>query len=126
MRRLNQRGSVLAVVSIVAVIVVVVTIIVAAITIGVYKSTHHTQRTFTLNDKAIITTNSNGNGHQYMFFTDQGTFKDTDSVLNRKYNSSDLYGQLKVGHKYTCDTTGFRWDVGSEYPNLISCTEVKS
>lgn len=103
---------------------IVLMVVGTVIFLSVYPSTHHTQRTFTVNKTENVATNGS-NGHEYLIYTDQGTFKDVDSVLNRKYNSSDLYGQIEAGKKYSCDTTGFRFQFTSDYPNLISCTEVK-
>lgn len=80
-------------------------------------------KTLTINDKAVVTDcdRDNGCSHTYMIYTDEGTFKDTDTLLHKKFNSSDLYGKLKVGQTYTCKYYGFRFHITSTYPNLISC-----
>jgi len=125
MKKLNQNGDIEEFAMgalITAGVLIVVAAIVAGIWVSVYQSTHHTQRTFTVTDKQAVATQG---GHEYLIYTDAGTFKDTDSMINRKYNSSDVYGAIKVNHKYTCDTTGFRFGYTSDYPNIISCTEVK-
>lgn len=38
-----------------------------------------------------------------------------------KYDSSDLFGSLRVGRRYTCTYTGFRVPVFSSYRNIIGC-----
>lgn len=67
--------------------------------------------------------NNNSNEDQYLIFTDDEVFENTDSWWHNKYNSSDLYGQLKVGKTYQCDVFGERNPRWSWYRNLISCTE---
>lgn len=36
-----------------------------------------------------------------------------------KWNSSDIYSQLKVGQTYTIKTVGWRTQFLSEYPNIV-------
>lgn len=56
---------------------------------------------------------------QYLVYTDEGTFKNVDSMLNGKWNSSDIQGQLKRDHTYRVKVEGFRSGFLSEYPNII-------
>lgn len=63
-------------------------------------------------------------GHQYLIFTNQGVFKDTDNFWLWKFDSSDLYGQLLVGRTYRCKVHGTRNHFTSGYPDLISCRKV--
>jgi hypothetical protein len=63
-----------------------------------------------------------GNGHQYLVFTKQGVFKDTDSVPFLKFNSSDLFNQLNVGATYKCRVNGARIPLFSSYRDPLSCT----
>lgn len=77
--------------------------------------------TFTITDKTV---KRSGDSDQYLIFTNKGTFKDTDSILFFKFDSSDLYGKLLVGHTYNCDTFGYRLGLTSSYKNLINCKEV--
>lgn len=76
-----------------------------------------------LDDQA--TNNNGGTAHQYLVFTRQGVFKDTDNVWLGKFNSSDLFNQLQAGHTYTCHVHGQRQDYASNYPDLMSCKLVK-
>lgn len=55
----------------------------------------------------------------YLVYTDQGTFKDTDSLLNGKFSSSDLYGQLRRDGRYKVQVQGWRIPWLSEYPNIV-------
>lgn len=56
---------------------------------------------------------------RYLFFTDEGTFENTDSLLFGKYRSSDVYGSVKVGQTYTFKVAGWRVPIFSSYPNVI-------
>lgn len=49
----------------------------------------------------------------------------TDLFFIGKFNSSDLYSNLKVGHKYKITTTSFRIPLLSSYKNINKLKEVK-
>jgi len=51
--------------------------------------------------------------------------ENTDSVLNGKFNSSDIYAILHVGKKYVFTTKGYRIRLFSMYQNIIKVREVK-
>lgn len=74
--------------------------------------------TFTVNDRL-----SKGSSGTYLIYTNKGVFADEDSVLKRKFNSSDVFNQLKPHHTYTCSTMGWRVPIFSWYRNVISCHE---
>jgi len=59
---------------------------------------------------------------EYLIFTDRETFKDTDSWLALKFDSSDMYGAIQKGQ--TCDfkVTGFRIPFFSSYRNILEAT----
>ena len=57
---------------------------------------------------------------KYLVFTDKGVFENTDSLLNFKWNSSDIYGELKVGETYTFNVYGWRVPFLSMYKNITS------
>ncbi len=79
-------------------------------------------RTFTINKSERIT-NSDGQGSKYLVFTESGVYQNKDSILRLKFNSSDVYNQLKEGKTYECDTFGWRIPFFSTYPNIVSCEE---
>lgn len=79
------------------------------------------QVTVTVQNEARVCSND-GNGSvscQYLIYTSGGTFKDTDSLTAGKFNSSDVYGQLQIGHTYTLEVRGYRIPWMSEYPNIL-------
>lgn len=82
-----------------------------------------TQRetTFTVEDKERITTGTGDTlQSKYLVFTDKGVFENTDSLLNWKFNSSDVYGELKEGQTYEAQVYGWRVPFLSLYPNIVA------
>lgn len=77
---------------------------------------------FTVEDKERIVSQESS---YYLVFTDNGVYKNTDSLLQLKFNSSDLQGQLKRGKTYTCTKNYWRVPFLSMYENLLECKEVK-
>jgi hypothetical protein len=72
----------------------------------------------------VCTGNSDGGRDcQYLVYTDEGTFKNVDSVLNGKHNSSDFQGKLKRDHTYRVKVEGYRSGWRSQYPNIIEIIE---
>jgi hypothetical protein len=53
--------------------------------------------------------------------TDHGVFEDQDSFLYWKWNSSDYYNGMTVGHEYEFSVVGWRIPLLSTYPNIVSC-----
>jgi hypothetical protein len=64
-----------------------------------------------------------GNGY-YLIFTNKEVFKNKDSTLLGKWDSSDLYAKLIEGKTYSFKVCGFRIPFLSEYRNIISFDEV--
>lgn len=97
-------------------------VVVLVLGIGGFGWAHSTEHSVTITVNRLDDQPTSHNGHQYLVFTDQGVYKDTDSVFFLKFNSSDLYDQLAVGKTYRCTSTGARIPVLSSYRNLLSCT----
>lgn len=103
---------------------VIVLAIVGSVAYGIFEHTNTKTVTFVVQDKqAPVKCDSDGtNCHShYLIFTNKGVYEDTDSFWFFKFRSSDLYGQLQRGHRYTCKVYGFRIGFTSTYPNIISC-----
>ena len=74
-------------------------------------------------EKERITTGSGENiSSKYLIFTDGEVFENTDSLFALKWNSSDIYGRIKVGQ--TCDftVTGWRLPFLSSYRNILTAS----
>lgn len=57
---------------------------------------------------------------QYLVYTEQGTYRNTDDMLAGKFRSADLHGKLKNGGCYISTTVGYRLGITGSYPNIIS------
>jgi hypothetical protein len=49
----------------------------------------------------------------------------TDSLLNFRFNSSDLYANIEVCKTYKCLIKGYRINIFSIYPNLYKIEEIE-
>lgn len=90
---------------------------------GLYEALNPTKDvTVTVTDKVV---KNSKNDSTYLIFTNKGVFEDSDSLVNGKWNSSDLYNELKVGKSYTLHVRGIRNHVLSWYPNILTVKPVK-
>ena len=77
--------------------------------------------TVTVTDKVV---KNDGNNSKYLVFTEDisngtiTTFEITDSWLNGRFNSSDVYAAIKIGNTYTFTVGGSRNEFMSWYPNI--------
>lgn len=72
-------------------------------------------------DKERVCDSSGSDGGmdcKYLIFTDEGTFRLTDSVFAGRWSSSDVYGRIKRCHTYEIDSYGWRIPFMSSYPNI--------
>ena len=56
-------------------------------------------------------------------FTDKGTLKLEDDFFRGNFESSDVYGKLKIDSTYTIKTSGIRIGFFSMYPNIINVSK---
>ncbi len=61
----------------------------------------------------------------YLVFAENETFSCEDSLFYWKWNSSDMYGQMRPGTKWNATVVGFRIPFLSMYRNIIEVTPVK-
>jgi hypothetical protein len=74
-----------------------------------------------IDDKERITEVYNGiSDSYYLVFSDKGVFKNADSILFFKFNSSDIQGRLKKGACYEIETRFWRINFLSMYKNIMS------
>lgn len=98
--------------------VLITALIFGAIGFGVYSKVNQHWETFTVTKTERV---NQGDNSKYLIYTDNGVYENTDNLLLGKFNSSDLYGDILEGERYTCNATGFRVPILSWYENLISC-----
>jgi hypothetical protein len=119
--RLNRVGPGGAVIG--GVIVLVVLAVIAACAVSLY-SVYGTQRTVTF--KVNHRERTGGDSGKYLIYTDEeGVFQDTDAIWYFKFDSSDVYNQLREGGEYECEVYGWRVPFFSWYPNIKSCVTLK-
>lgn len=120
----NQRGDLELVLTII-IVTIVVLLIGNTIGLSIYQAiATHRQETFTVNKSERIV-DGGGKSSRYLIYTNKGVYQDADSFWNGKWNSSDLYNDIKVNKTYTCDVTGWRNGFFSWYPNVVRCDDAK-
>lgn len=84
-------------------------------------TTYATKETvsLTVQSKERITDGSNS---KYLVFTDGEVFENTDNWWVLKFNSSDVYGQLREGATCQAVVSGWRIPFFSSYRNILSVT----
>ena len=56
---------------------------------------------------------------RYLVFTEQGVYENTGSLLQWKFDSSDVYNQLQPGEQYMVEVNWFRVPFLSWYQNIL-------
>ncbi|MCG7309707.1 MULTISPECIES: hypothetical protein [Brachybacterium] len=114
MERGTERGHGFARGGLIALVVVVV--------LGGFAFTTSTKEEgvkITVTEKDRVVTRENS---YYLVWSKEGeTFKNSDSLSQGKFASSDLQGRLHEGTTYTCTVSGVRIPVVSTYRNILSC-----
>lgn len=96
-----------------SIIIIPLIIIIAIIILPIFVRNTYTA---TVTDKGIKRADDTD---KYLIYTDIGTFENTDEWLCGKFNSSDIYGMIKVGDTYEFTVIGFRIPFLSAYQNII-------
>lgn len=117
-RRKQRTKDICSLIIIVAVLAAVIGAI-AFWTIAPHNSKH--TYTVTVTDKQV---KRSDDSDTYMVYAklDDGTvrvFKNEDSFIEGKHNSSDMYAELEVGKKYKIKVYGWRSQFWSRYENII-------
>lgn len=91
--------------------------------VGAYEAVNPTKDvTVTVTDKVVKNSDKSST---YLIFTNKGVYEDSDTLINGKWNSSDIYNELQVGKTYTLHVRGIRNHVLSWYPNILTVKPVK-
>lgn len=78
-------------------------------------------KTFTVTGKETVTSNKSS---KYLVFTDSTTMEVTDSLVKWRFDSSGVYGKIRIGATYNADLQGYRIPFFSMYQNIINPKEV--
>ncbi|AGK96527.1 DUF1523 family protein [Clostridium pasteurianum] len=70
------------------------------------------------------------NKNVYLIYTqtengDARVFEDTDSLLEFKFNSEDIYGALRINRTYEVKTYGFRIPLTAAYQNIVKVKGIR-
>ena len=81
----------------------------------------------TVTDKGVKVKN---NDSKYLIYTKDKddnvqVLKITDSILRRRFDSSDVYAVIEPGKTYKFTTVGYRIPIFSMYPNILKYQEVE-
>lgn len=88
---------------------------------GFVKSTVQSVVIDTVVKTERITTKSDG---KYIVYGENEVYENVDSIWFGKFNSSDVYRDLKPGHKYEFTVIGWRVPFMSWYRNIVRYKEV--
>jgi hypothetical protein len=81
--------------------------------------------TTVLDKERVCDSDADGNATcQYLIFTENGTYRLTDSIFAGRFSSSDAYGRIKRCHRYEIESYGFRFGLTSTYPNITEVTDL--
>ena len=62
---------------------------------------------------------------RYLIYTDKGVFSNHDSMFHGKFNSSDIYGEIKVDSMYQFKVYGLRNRFWTIYKNVKSIKKLE-
>lgn len=118
---IRQRRNTRKMVSILTVIILLICIPLLCDFIPQLK--HTVYHNITVTEKAIK--RSSSSDEKYLVFTkDQNgqvrVFENTDNMISNKFDSSDMFAQMKEGETYDIETVGYRVPFLSMYENIIS------
>ena len=113
------------------IIVLVAVILVLVCTVGIKpinKVINERTVTVTVTDKTVKNNKSDG---KYLIYTtteddEPLVLEITDSILKWRFDSSDVYAQIKVGNTYKFTVCGNRIHILSVYPNIYEVKEIDS
>ena len=89
--------------------------------------TQRTLETVLIKDKQVSTESDKRTGEvtsTYLIYTDHGVFRNNDAFWFMKFNSSDFYGNLDIGHYYQLRVYGWRIPIFTMYPNIVRMKQV--
>lgn len=99
---------------------VVVVLLVAIIPLVSSYTSHHHVITLVNDKERVCSGGNNGTSCKYLVYTDHGTYRITDALIGTvRFNSSDVYGQVKRCHNYDIEYYGWRFGLFSSYPNIV-------
>lgn len=105
--------------------IIAIVAVVLSFPILTYTSKDVVESTLIKDKERIVQTDDS----YYLVYTDKGVYKNADSLLYFKFDSSDLYNELEPGMTCDLDVYWFRVPFFSMYENIVSvknCVEGES
>lgn len=88
-----------------------------------YFLAHHDEHTVTC---TVTDKDRGGQDGSYRIYTEEcGQLANVDSVWRGKFDSADVWQDIKPGHVYELTVVGARIPVLSEFPNVLAVEPVK-
>jgi len=105
----------------------IVTLIVVPVGVSVSSFFHKSTYVSTVTDKQV---KRKGDSDNYLIFTedkdgDVRVLSNEDSLFRLKFDSSDVFADIKKGKTYEFDVVGYRIPFFSMYENILEYKEVK-
>lgn len=111
------------------IIFVIVSIVLVAIISVPFNFNDHEYTVVVTDKERVINGSGESTDSKYLVFADDvngksRVFQNTDALFRLKWNSSNIQGELKVGHTYKITVVGFRLSFMSMYENIIKVKEI--
>lgn len=115
----NQRGEISEIIMVIVIFIFIIGVIGTFIYTSIEKYCNEQEKEIIVKDKYIKNGNGKNSSSKYLVVdTENNTYEITDLTFIGKWNSTDLYNQLEINHKYKIKTTGNRIHFFSMYPNI--------
>ncbi|MGI5281704.1 hypothetical protein ACQEVF_59185 [Nonomuraea polychroma] len=87
--------------------------------VGLFKLSTGRVETITVENKERVC-DSSSSCRYLVWDRDGDVYENTDAWLSLKFDSSNIYGELKEGRTYRVKVNGWRVPATSSYPNILS------
>lgn len=118
---MNKKGSVENILLYIAIGIVVLIAILMIGGFAIYNIMyvfHSGEETIIIKDKWV---KQNGDSGKYLVSSTNGqVFEITDSIVHKRFDSSNLYARLEAGQRCKIKTQGWRFGYLSDYKNIIN------
>lgn len=108
-------------------IVLIAIAIIASICVSCAANFNDTTYEVTVTNKENI--NRGDNGYYLIYCEDNAgnyyEFKNVDTLIRGKFDSSRIYNQIKVGERYRFTVVGFRFPLLSWYQNIVKVEKLE-
>lgn len=119
---MNQNDGCFNVIAGAILIAIIFIICVCVIAVDLYFTLKTEYLNIVVTDKQSIVQDQR---NKYLIFTEKEVFENTDTLIYWKWNSSDVYNNIKIGKPYKIKVCGVRWPVMSWYRNIIEFSDTK-